>query len=766
MKPKISQTLENIMARVVFETTRRGVNTLLKDRLALEILKTESSLAHQLVAARLRDWEIRTVLTRMAQRIHLVSALKTDDPSSENFFRNFREELCSSFSTTPNLSTAHALVALLSDRRTNIGHILEMYGIDAFVLSHQLHCHTDGYAPEDITDRNDTADTPQEPADDTPSRRRTSTLICKYGADLTRMARDGKIDPVTGRDAEIERMVQILSRRKKNNPILIGEAGVGKSAIVEGLALRLASGDVPATIAGKRLISVDLAALLAGTKYRGEFEERMQQLLDELKQADDILLFIDEIHTIVGAGSTNGSLDTANLLKPALARGEIQTIGATTFDEYRQNILSDAALERRFQKVIVEPTSKEQTLSILRHIAPHYERHHNVHFTDEALTACVELAERYITERHFPDKAVDLMDEAGSRGNLLTSNRNAPLNIGIREIREVITAITGIPAEELNRDTRTRFSTLHAALSRRIIGQPEAVERVAKSIGRSGAGLRDERRPIGVFLFVGPTGVGKTLMAKELSRSLFDSDRGLLRFDMSEYGEKHNLSRLIGPPPGYVGYGEGGQLTEAVRRQPYSVILFDEIEKAHRDIFNIMLQIFDEGHLTDGSGRRVDFRHTIIIMTSNLGAHPAPRPRKQVGYSTTAADTSESALRHDYLPALEQHFAPEFMNRIDDIVIFRRLSADDTAKIIDLELSPIIGRAEQLGYTLRITEGAKRKLSQAGFESRYGVRSLRRTLKEQIEEPLSQLILTGAIDKGATVIVESGRREGIRLKVA
>ena len=661
----------------------------------------------------------------------------------------------------------------------------------------------------------------------TDNRQRTAPevrhLLDKFGVNLTRLAREGKSDPVVGREQEIERVVQILSRRKKNNPILIGEAGVGKSAIVEGLALRIARGEVPYTIADKTLFSLDVSSLVAGTKFRGEFEERMQQLLDELRKAKDTIIFIDEIHTIVGAGSTQGSLDTANILKPALARGELQTIGATTLDEYRENIETDSALERRFQKVLIEPTTPEQTLQILHNIAPHYERHHKVRYTEEALQACVTLTGRYITDRYFPDKAIDVLDEAGSRAHLQSAREpeelramktalcdakrerreavealvyekaasarmreialrsklgetraewkrsleNNPVEITAGHIQEVITAMTGIPAERVSGGEISRLQTLREHLAKRVVGQQEAVEKISRTIRRSRAGLKDENRPIGVFLFVGPTGVGKTLLAKEVSKWLFDEHRGLIRIDMSEYGEKHNVARLIGSPPGYVGYGEGGQLTEAVRRQPYAVVLFDEIEKAHPEVFNAMLQIFDEGHLTDGSGRKVDFRNTIIIMTSNVGSRAVVQKSVQVGYSTTSKSAvADVTPQSEYRKALEHTFAPEFLNRIDDIVLFRTLEIGDVERIVDLELQGLMARTGKLGYKVKITDGAKRRLAAMGYESRYGVRSLKRTLMDNVEEPLSALIIDGKLHEGDTIVVESDKARGVKLRVA
>ena len=646
----------------------------------------------------------------------------------------------------------------------------------------------------------------------------------KYAINLNEQARSGKLDPVIGRDEEIRRVLQILSRRTKNNPILVGEAGVGKTAIAEGIAHRIVDGDVPENLKSKVIFSLDMGALIAGAKYQGEFEERLKAVVQEVIASEgEILLFIDEIHTLVGAGKSSGAMDAANILKPALARGELQTIGATTLDEYRENIESDSALERRFQKVVVEPTTPDQTLQILRNIAPHYERHHKVRYTEEALQACVTLTGRYITDRFFPDKAIDVMDEAGSRIHLQSAREPAelremetaltdaqrerreavealvyekaasarmreialrsklgetraewkrsletnPVEVTAEHIQQVITSITGIPAERISGGEMTRLQMLYDHLARRVVGQQEAVERIARTIRRSRAGLKDENRPIGVFLFVGPTGVGKTLLAKEVSKWLFDEHRGLIRIDMSEYGEKHNVARLIGSPPGYVGYGEGGQLTEAVRRQPYSVVLFDEIEKAHPEVFNSMLQIFDEGHLTDGSGRRVDFRNTIIIMTSNVGSRNVVQKSVQVGYSTVSKSaTAVAAPQCEYRKALEQTFAPEFLNRIDDIVLFRTLELSDVERIIELELQGLFEHTRRLGYKVKITDGAKRRLAAMGYESRYGVRSLKRTLMDNVEEPLSTLIIDGKLHEGDTVVVESGKPHGVRIRVA
>ena len=817
MQVKISKTLEGIIARAAFNTTKAGIDHSLKDFLMLEMLREEGSLAYQLLSSRLKDWELYQVRLRIEREV-LGSRLR-EKTGPEEFYRAFTDELCAVSGATRSVSTAHALRAIVGDRSTATSRVLEMYGITGEVVSEDIKKFAagDDFRTEIQVHMLDFGE------ENKPEEKNTSHVLDKFGVNLTQMAREGKIDPVVGREQEIERVVQILSRRKKNNPILIGEAGVGKSAIIEGLALRIAGGEVPYTIADKTLFSLDVSSLVAGTKFRGEFEERMQQLLDELRKAKDTIIFIDEIHTIVGAGSTQGSLDTANILKPALARGELQTIGATTLDEYRENIESDSALERRFQKVVVEPTTPEQTLQILRNIAPHYEQHHKVRYTEEALQACVELTGRYITDRFFPDKAIDVLDEAGSRIHLqsarepaelrqmetaldqvrrerreavkelvyekaasarlreialrskLGESRNEwqrsletnPVEITAEHIQQVITSMTGIPAERISGGELTRLQTLCQHLSQRVVGQQEAVEKISRTIRRSRAGLKDENRPIGVFLFVGPTGVGKTLLAKEVSKWLFDEQRGLIRIDMSEYSEKHNVARLIGSPPGYVGYGEGGQLTEAVRRQPYAVILFDEIEKAHPEVFNSMLQIFDEGHLTAGSGRKVDFRNTIIIMTSNVGSRNVVKKSVQVGYSTVSKSATASAMPQcEYRKALEQTFAPEFLNRIDDIVLFRTLELSDVERIIELELQGLFERTRRLGYKVKITDGAKRRLAAMGYESRYGVRSLKRTLMDNVEEPLSTLIIDGKLHEGDTVVVESDKSHGVKLRVA
>ncbi|MBQ4532205.1 MAG: ATP-dependent Clp protease ATP-binding subunit [Alistipes sp.] len=819
MKNKISKSLDAAFARVTFDLTKSDIHHSYKDFLTLEILREETSSAYHVLAERLKDWELKQLVQRI--RTLIDTQPHKEQTSAEQFMHTFRGALLDEISDRGVISSAHLLKEIAADTTTATSQVLALYGITSQTIDaaiEQAQYSNDGEKSEiqfNIFRTFDIDDAREKDADH-------NRLIEKFGIDLTRMARKGEIDPVIGRNREIERVIQILSRRKKNNPILIGEAGVGKSAIVEGLALRIASRDVPYPMQNKRIIALDVNSLIAGTKFRGEFEERMQQLLEELRGSTDTIVFIDEIHTIVGAGATQGSLDTANILKPALARGELQTIGATTLDEFRENIESDAALERRFQKVIIEPTSAEQTLNILRNIAPHYEQYHNVTYTEEALHTCVMLTERYITDRHFPDKAIDVLDEAGACSHIdssqepsdiaqterlltevrkerreavaalvyekaatarlkeialkskLDEQRTAwqrkqkmnPTPITGKDIERVITSITGIPAERLSRSEAERLQTLSSHLQSRVIGQQEAVERITRSLQRHRAGLKENHRPIGVFLFVGPTGVGKTLLAKELSKWMFDQNRGLIRIDMSEYGEKHNTSRLIGSPPGYVGYGEGGQLTEAVRRQPYSVVLFDEVEKAHPEVFNTMLQIFDEGHLTDGAGRRVDFRNTIIILTSNVGSRAATERVSMVGFNTSTKETLRSGTPSgEYRKALERTFAPEFLNRIDDIIYFRELTQDDVESIIDLELQNLFSRAKQLGYTLEVQPDARRHLAHLGYEARYGARALRRTLLDKVEEPLSALIVDGKLHIGGKVLIEA-LNDDITLRVA
>lgn len=649
-------------------------------------------------------------------------------------------------------------------------------------------------------------------------------VLDNFGRDLTKMAEDGRLDPIVGREKEIERVSQILSRRKKNNPILIGEPGVGKSAIAEGLALRIVQKKVSRVLFNKRVVTLDLASLVAGTKYRGQFEERMKAVMNELEKNPDIILFIDEIHTIIGAGGASGSLDASNMFKPALARGEIQCIGATTLDEYRQYIEKDGALERRFQKVLVEPTSPEETIIILNNIKPKYEDHHNVTYTPEAIEACVKLTERYITDRHLPDKAIDALDEAGSRVHI--TNIRVPQNIidiekKIEEVKEeknsviksqrfekaaelrdsekklqeeleaakraweeetrshrevvsddnvaeVVSMMTGIPLQRVALNESDRLLNMNEKMQGSVIGQDPAIAKVVKAIQRNRAGLKDPNKPIGSFIFLGPTGVGKTQLAKELSRYLFDNDESLIRIDMSEYMEKFAISRLIGAPPGYVGYEEGGQLTEKVRRKPYAVVLLDEIEKAHPDVFNILLQILDDGYCTDSLGRRIDFRNTIIIMTSNIGARQLKDFGQGVGFSTSAkkdqaGDHAKSVVEN----ALKKAFAPEFLNRIDDVVMFNSLDRQDIHKIIDIELKKLYGRINELGYQITITDEAKDFIADKGYDAAYGARPLKRAIQKYLEDPLAEEIIRAKLSEGDTIKIGFDKdKTEITIKIA
>lgn len=643
------------------------------------------------------------------------------------------------------------------------------------------------------------------------TKKSKTPVLDNFGRDLTEMAEDGKLDPVVGREKEIERVSQILSRRKKNNPLLIGEPGVGKSAIAEGLAIMIVKKKVSRILFNKRVVTLDLASLVAGTKYRGQFEERMKAVMNELEKNDDIILFIDEIHTIVGAGGATGSLDASNMFKPALARGEIQCVGATTLDEYRQYIEKDGALERRFQKVIVEPTTVDETILILNNIKGKYEDHHNVSYTPEAIEACVKLTSRYMTDRFLPDKAIDALDEAGSRvhiTNIEVPKQILELEKQLEEVRElknsvvkkqkfeeaaklrddekkiekdlaiaqekweedaklnrvevtednvadVVSMMTGIPVNRIAQTETNKLAKLPELIKGKVIGQDEAVQKIAKSIQRNRAGLKDPNKPIGSFIFLGSTGVGKTQLAKVLAKELFDSEEALVRIDMSEYMEKFAISRLVGAPPGYVGYEEGGQLTEKIRRKPYAVVLLDEIEKAHPDVFNMMLQVLDDGFLTDSLGRKIDFRNTIIIMTSNIGARQLKDFGQGVGFGTAAKtaqadDYNKSVIEN----ALKKAFAPEFLNRIDDVIVFNSLEKHDIDKIIDIEMEKLIIRIKDLGYTFTISEKAKDFIAEKGFDKQFGARPLKRAIQKYVEDALAEEIITSKIHEGDEIFMD------------
>lgn len=732
------------------------------------------------------------------------------------------------------IGTDHLLLSILKDDTNVATRQLHKLGIDY----NKVH---DVMEPSQTNKYDIRAEIPEEPEDDDELRgggdlggggatrkvgdsKSKTPVLDNFGRDLTAQAEEGKLDPIVGRSAEIERVSQILSRRKKNNPVLIGEPGVGKSAIAEGLALRIVQRKVSRVLFGKRIIALDIASLVAGTKYRGQFEERMKAVMNELEKSPDVILFIDEIHTIVGAGGASGSLDASNMFKPALARGEIQCIGATTLDEYRQHIEKDGALERRFQKVLVEPTSIEETIEILHNIKEKYEEHHGVDYTDEAIEACVKLTSRYMADRHLPDKAIDALDEVGSRVHI--TNIKVPKEIlkfeeQIEEVKEeknkvvrsqkyeeaaklrdkerqlteqldhakeewekkakehretvdvtavedVVAMMTGIPVQRIAEKESGRLARMKDEIATKVIGQEEAVKKVVKAIQRNRAGLKDPNKPVGSFIFLGPTGVGKTQLAKVLAKNMFDSEESLIRIDMSEYMEKFAVSRLIGAPPGYVGYEEGGQLTEKVRRKPYSIVLLDEIEKAHPDVFNLLLQALDDGQLTDSLGRKIDFRNTIMIMTSNIGARQLQDFGSGVGFSTTARKEGESAHARGVInSALKKTFAPEFLNRIDDIILFNSLSQEDIHKIIDIELAKLYGRIEGLGYTMKMSNDAKDFIAQKGYDSKFGARPLSRSIQKYVEDPLAEEIVNQNIEEGDTINIGLNKKsEEITIKIS
>lgn len=722
----------------------------------------------------------------------------------------------------------HILLAIMKVKDNAAFHVLESNGVtyEKIKLTLQPDTHAGLGFSEDEDEDEDIRQSPsgnksnaaqqqarpaqKKPANDTP-------VLDNFGTDMTKAAEEGKLDPVVGRVKEIERLAQILSRRKKNNPILIGEPGVGKSAIVEGLALRIVEKKVSRILFDKRVIALDMTAVVAGTKYRGQFEERIRSILNELKKNPNIILFIDEIHTIVGAGSAAGSMDAANMLKPALARGEIQCIGATTLDEYRQNIEKDGALERRFQKVIVEPTTAEETLQILKNIKDKYEDHHNVNYTDAALEACVKLTNRYITDRNFPDKAIDALDEAGSRVHL--TNITAPKEIEEQEklidemkslkneavrlqnfelaasyrdkekeytnqldtlkeewekslkenretvddeqIAEVVSMMSGVPVQRMAQAEGMKLLGMKDDLLSKVIGQDKAIATLVKAIQRSRVGLKDPNKPIGTFMFLGPTGVGKTHLAKELAKLMFGSADALIRIDMSEYMEKFTVSRLVGAPPGYVGYEEGGQLTEKVRRKPYSIVLLDEIEKAHPDVFNILLQVMDEGRLTDSYGRTVDFKNTIVIMTSNIGTRQLKEFGKGIGFAAQVRTDDKEYSRNVITKALNKSFAPEFINRLDEIITFDQLDLDALTRIIDIELKGLYSRVKNIGYKLVIDEDAKKFVATKGYDVQFGARPLKRAIQNNLEDGISELILGSEMAAGDTIKVSYDKEKDL-----
>jgi ATP-dependent Clp protease ATP-binding subunit ClpC len=758
-------------------------------------------------------------LTRQAER-----ALKTTFLEA----KLFQSEL---------INTVHLLLCILRNENDPTTKLLAQLNVDYDIVKEQfklmLANDTDSSYddlpsaasfPEEKENDGDSKENPFIPTSESKTSKKSKTpVLDNFGRDITALAEQEKLDPVVGREKEIERVSQILSRRKKNNPLLIGEPGVGKSAIAEGLALRIIQKRVSRVLYNKRVVSLDLASLVAGTKYRGQFEERMKALMNELEKNDDIILFIDEIHTIVGAGGATGSLDASNMFKPALARGEIQCIGATTLDEYRQNIEKDGALERRFQKILVEQTSNEETLEILRNIKERYENHHNVNYTDDALSACVDLTDRYMSDRFLPDKAIDALDEAGSRVHI--NNMSVPqeiidlesqldqvrdlknsvvkkqkyeeaaklrddekrvermlvdaqdrwqeeskqnrVTVTENDIADVVSMMTNIPVNKIVKSEKNKLSKLTQVIGSKLIGQEEAVEKVVKAIQRNRAGLKAPDKPIGSFIFLGQTGVGKTQLAKILASEIFESEENLIRVDMSEYMEKFAISRLIGSPPGYVGYEEGGQLTEKVRRRPYSVILLDEVEKAHPDIFNMLLQVLDDGFLTDSLGRKINFQNTIIIMTSNVGARQVKDFGRGLGFETASQKAQSQEIEKGVIEKeLKKTFSPEFLNRIDDIVVFNPLDQKDIRKIVDIELTKLIQRIDQLGYQIEVTAAAKDLIAEKGYDSKYGARPLNRAIQKYIEDLLAENVVNNAIKEGDKILVDKNKEgDNLQLKI-
>jgi len=815
MSVNYSEQLHNVMLYSSQEAERLGNNYVGPEHLLLGILRNGSGKAIDILnvshvdilkVKQTIESQIRTDLEPTGQEIPSLKSTERIKKIMELETRSLSAETA---------DTEHLLLAILKEKNNLAGDILlaEHLTYDQAKLIIE--------APKDVPmmgssfqDEDDDEDDPRKKkanASSAGAKQSDTPALDTFGTDITKAALENRLDPIVGRNNEIERLAQILSRRKKNNPVLIGDPGVGKSAIVEGLALRIIQRRVSRVLFDKRVVSLDMASIVAGTKYRGQFEERIKAILNELSKNPDVILFIDEIHTIVGAGGAPGSLDAANMLKPALARGEIQCVGATTLDEYRQSIEKDGALERRFQKVMVDPTTADETLQILENIQDRYEYHHNVRYTPEAIKACVRLTDRYITDRCFPDKAIDALDEAGSRVHIGTVSVPAeieelekkieelkkdklkvlseqkyelagpirdqekqlqyqledavkrwedeaqlhPETVDEEQVAEVVAMMSGIPVQRIAQAEGLKLRQMREVLQNKVIGQDEAVNKIVKAIQRNRIGLKDPNKPIGSFIFIGPTGVGKTHLAKILAEFMFDSSDALIRVDMSEYMEKFSVSRLIGAPPGYIGYEEGGQLTEKVRRKPYSIILLDEIEKAHPDVFNLLLQVMDEGRLTDSLGRRIDFKNTIIIMTSNVGTRQLKDFGKGVGFNTPAETAMDSEFSRGVIQkALNRTFAPEFLNRIDDVVMFDQLSKDSIKLIIDLELKGIFGRVMALGYKLELTPETKDYIADKGYDIQFGARPLKRAIQKYLEDELADVVLGGELEAGDTILME------------
>lgn len=826
MDDNFSPRVKDVIAYSKEEALRLGHDFIGTEHLMLGLLRDGSGKAIDILTA------LNVDLEHLRRKVEILSpanpniGVVSNDKKNLHLTRQAERALKTTFLEaklfqSSSINTAHLLLCILRNENDPTTKLLNKLKVDYDNVKEQFKLmitsdddyidspSAESYSDDSGVTGDDSKDNPFGGTGAPKSAKKSKTpVLDNFGRDLTQLAEEGKLDPVVGRQKEIERVSQILSRRKKNNPLLIGEPGVGKSAIAEGLALRIIKKKVSRILYGKRVVTLDLASLVAGTKYRGQFEERMKAVMNELEKNDDIILFIDEIHTIVGAGGATGSLDASNMFKPALARGEIQCIGATTLDEYRQYIEKDGALERRFQKVIVEPTTVEETIEILHNIKEKYEEHHNVEYTDEAIIACVKLTNRYMTDRFLPDKAIDALDESGSRVHI--TNMEVPKQIlelekqleDVRELKnsvvkkqkyeeaaklrddekrlekslaiaqekweeesklnretvtednvaDVVSMMSGIPVNRIAQAESSKLAELPNLIRGKVIGQDEAVGKVVKAIQRNRAGLKDPDKPIGSFIFLGQTGVGKTQLAKVLAQKLFDSEDALIRIDMSEYMEKFAASRLVGAPPGYVGYEEGGQLTEKVRRKPYSVILLDEIEKAHPDVFNMLLQVLDDGYLTDSLGRKIDFKNSIIIMTSNIGARKLKDFGQGVGFGTSAKkaqadDHSRSVIEN----ALKKAFAPEFLNRIDDVVVFNTLEREDIHKIIDIELDKLYKRIKDIGYELTLSGKAKDYIADKGFDKQYGARPLKRAIQKYIEDALAEEIITAKLEEGDSI---------------
>ena len=830
MSVKYSEQLNNVFTYSLQEAERLGNAYVGPEHLLLGLIRNGSSHAAALMQ------EMGVDINSAKQRIEAM--VRTDNEPSGTDIPMLKStekikkimELEARSLSAEAADTEHLLLAILKDKNN-----LAVDVLSADNLTYEkLIMHINPLKPQDTQASAGMPHEDDEEDDDQFGSRKSKTkqpgnkpsetpALDTFGTDITKAAVENRLDPVVGREREIERIAQILSRRKKNNPVLIGDPGVGKSAIVEGLALRIVQHKVSRVLFDKRVVALDMASIVAGTKYRGQFEERIKAILNELQKNPNIILFIDEIHTIVGAGGAPGSLDAANMLKPALSRGEIQCVGATTLDEYRQSIEKDGALERRFQKVMVDPTTPEETLTILQNIQDRYEYHHNVRYTPEAIKACVRLTDRYITDRSFPDKAIDALDEAGSRVHIATVSvpaeieqlekkleelkaeknkviaeqkyeeavpirdkekqtqyqledaikrweRESQLNpetVDEEKVAEVVAMMSGIPVQRIAQAEGLKLRQMKEVLKSRVIGQDEAVEKITKAIQRNRIGLKDPGKPIGTFLFLGPTGVGKTHLARVLAEFMFDSPDSLIRVDMSEYMEKFSVSRLIGAPPGYVGYEEGGQLTEKVRRKPYSIVLLDEIEKAHPDVFNILLQVMDEGRLTDSLGRRIDFKNTIIIMTSNVGTRQLKDFGRGVGFNTAEDSVIDAEFSRGVIQkALNKTFAPEFVNRVDDIVMFDQLSRDSIKSIIDLELKGIFKRVTDLGYKLELSTDAKDFIADKGYDVQFGARPLKRAIQRYLEDELADVVLAGEAAEGDTILMELNEaNDGVKAKV-